>query len=95
MIRYQFFPRSQGITSNIQLVVDCFEQNKDKIKSSEYNLSSNAVLEVLRPSLEAINYVVESGKSQNQKISIPVLFGYNNNISSFSSISAFAKISCG
>lgn len=91
MIRYQFFPRSQGITSNIQLVVDCFEQNKDKIKSSEYNLSSNAVLEVLRPSLEAINYVVESGKSQNQKISIPVLFGYNNNIDKYFNADAVSR----
>ncbi|TRW22793.1 hypothetical protein FMM05_16175 [Flavobacterium zepuense] len=80
MIKYQFFPRSQGITPEIKSVVDCFELESNKIKSPENNLSSNQVLEIIRPHLEAINFTVESGKSKIQKISVPVLFGYNNNI---------------
>jgi hypothetical protein len=80
MIRYQFFPRSQGIIPKIKLVIDCFEKNHDKINSSEHNLSSNQVLEKLRYDLQKANYVVETGKSRDQKIQVPVLFGYNNNI---------------
>lgn len=80
MIRYQFFPRSQGITPNIKLVIDCFEKESENISSSTNNYSSNEVLEKIRPHLENINFTVESGKSNLQKISVPVLFGYNNNI---------------
>lgn len=80
MINYQFFPRSKGITDNIKAVVNCFESESHKIKSPEYNLTSNEVLEIIRPHLEAIGYTVESGKSRHQKIRVPVLFGWNNNI---------------
>lgn len=80
MIRYQFFPRSQGITPKIKLVVDCFEKNYHRIKSTDHNLSSNDVLELLRNDLEEAKYVVEAGKAHDQKIHVPVLFGYNNNI---------------
>ncbi|MCR5861018.1 hypothetical protein LRS05_02150 [Flavobacterium sp. J372] len=37
-------------------------------------------MERLRPHLEELRFTVESGKSNLQKISVPVLFGYNNNI---------------
>jgi hypothetical protein len=80
MIRYQFFPRSQGMTEEIKSVISCFEFVNSKIQSPENDLSSNEVLETLRPHLEKINYLVESGKSKNKKISVPVLFGYQNSI---------------
>ncbi|MBY8963982.1 hypothetical protein KJK34_14580 [Flavobacterium sp. D11R37] len=80
MIRYQFFPRSQGITPKIKLVIDCFEKNHDEITSSAHNLNSNEVLEVLRDDLQKAYYTVETGKTRDQKIHVPVLFGYNNNI---------------
>jgi hypothetical protein len=37
-------------------------------------------LEILRPELEKINFICETGKSKDQKISIPVLFGLDNRI---------------
>jgi hypothetical protein len=77
-LRFQFFPRSQGINSQIKSVISCFEIEIDKIKSPENNLSSNQVLEIIRPHLEKINFTVETGKSKLQKISIPVLFGFDN-----------------
>lgn len=80
MIRFQFFPRSQGITSQIRDVISCFENEIDKIKSPEFNLSSNEVLEVIRPHLESIDFTCETGKSKEKKISVPVLFGYDNKI---------------
>jgi len=48
MIRFQFFPRSQGINQQIQNIISCFEIENDKIKSPDFNLSSNEVLEVIK-----------------------------------------------
>lgn len=80
MIRFQLFPRSKCISKEIQAIVDCFEKEADRIKSPDNNLSSNEVLEIVRPRLEKINFKVEIGKAANQKISVPVLFGLNNKI---------------
>ncbi len=80
MIRFQFFPRSQGINQAIQDVLDCFVISNGEITSSEHELNSNAVLAVLRPHLEKHGYNVESGKSADQKIHVPVLFGLNDQI---------------
>ena len=38
-------------------------------------LTSDRVLAVLRPGLEALGYRVEAGKLKNQRIHLPVLFG--------------------
>jgi hypothetical protein len=80
MIKFQFFPRSQGITKEIKAVISCFELEYPKIKSPEFDLPSNAVLEIVRPHLENYNFVCETGKSKEKKISVPVLFGYDNKI---------------
>jgi len=39
--------------------------------------TSDGVLEVLRPDMEALGYRVESGKARGQRIERPVLFGEN------------------
>ena len=80
MIKFQFFPRSQGITEQIQLLVNCFSAVESEITSKSKNLSSNQVLERLRPGLENIGFTVESGKSKDKKITVPVLFGLDNQI---------------
>ena len=65
MLKYQLFPRSISILPEIKAIVECFEANYEKIKSPDNKLSSNDVLKVLRPSLEKINFKVESGKTQS------------------------------
>lgn len=72
-------------------VISCFELEFDKIKSSENNLSSNQVLEIIRPNLEKIDFTVETGKSKLQKISIPVLFGIGNTIDKSFNADAVSK----
>jgi hypothetical protein len=91
MVRFQFFPRSHGITQDIKLVISCFEKEIDNIKSPDNNLSSNEVLEILRPHLEASGYIVESGKSKDKKITVPVLFGYDNSIDKSFNADALSK----
>lgn len=79
-LRYQLFPRSVGITELIQRVIKCFERVYDEIKSPENELNSDKVLQILRPHLENIEFIVEKGKSKGKKIHVPVLFGENNSI---------------
>jgi len=91
MIKYQFFPRSIGISNQIEKIVYCFKLVENKIKSPENNLNSNGVLTLLRPKLEKIGMIVEKGKSKGDKIPLPVLFGLNNKIDKHFDADAVSK----
>jgi hypothetical protein len=80
MLRYQLFPRSVGLTQELQNVILCFEAVYEEIKSPENTLNSDIVLQRLKPHLELLGFTIEAGKSKGQKIPIPVLFGLNNKI---------------
>lgn len=80
MIQYQFFPRSRGLTDEMRQVVDCFNSVNDKISSETNDLVSNDVLAILRPLFEKIGFVVETGKTKDAKIDVPVLFGVDNKV---------------
>ena len=80
MIRFQFFPRSRGVTDDIQTVINCFMLVEKDIDSKTNNLVSNDVLAIVRPHLERFGYRVEMGKSAEQKIDVPVLFGRENSV---------------
>lgn len=67
MIRYQFFPRSRGVTHEIQKVIDCFKVIECDIDSTTNNLVSNDVLAMVRPFLEEHGYRVEMGKTSDKK----------------------------
>ena len=74
MLRYQLFPRSVGITEQIQEVIECFELVYDEIKSPENELKSDEVLQILRPRLENIEFTIEKGKARGQNNSIDQSF---------------------
>ena len=40
MLQYQLFPRSFGITKEVQAVIDCFEKEYDKVKSPKRYVAS-------------------------------------------------------
>lgn len=80
MIRFQFFPRSQGISSEINQIISCFEEAEKEISSNLFQYNSNTVLGKLKSRLEKLGYKVEKGKSKKDKIHVPVLFGQNNYI---------------
>jgi hypothetical protein len=91
MLRYQLFPRSVGITVELEAIVKCFDSIYDSIKSPENKLSSDGVLRFLRPNLEKIGCKVEIGKAKGEKIPVPVLFGLNNHIDKSFSADALSK----
>jgi hypothetical protein len=75
-----FFPRSEEPPKLARDVVEVFRSAETEIERRFGESISNVVLEILRPGLEKIGFNVESGKSSNQKIRIPVLFGINGKI---------------
>ena len=79
-MQYQQFPRSRGITKELLKVVEAFEKVDAQISSDVNSLTSNEVLALLCPHLNAIGYKVETGKSVEKKIDVPVLFGRDNHI---------------
>lgn len=72
MINYQFFPRSHGVTKEIQAVIDCFKKIETTLEDGTHRVS-NDVLALLCPYLEACGYDVEKGKGRDEKIDVPVL----------------------
>ena len=80
MIKYQFFPRSRGVTLEIQDIINSFKAIETQIDSEISELKSNEVLQIVRPYLEQLQYTVETGKGVNEKIDVPVLFGQDNKI---------------
>ncbi len=83
MLNYQLFPRSFGITPEVEEVIKCFSLNYDKIKSPENNLNSNEVLGCISNELKVLNFKVEASKAKDDKIKIPVLFSLNNRIDKY------------
>lgn len=80
MLNYQLFPRSVALTIDLEAIIDWFNKEYSNISSENNELKSNNVLKLLRPHLEKLGYAVEKGKSDSEKINVPVLFGRNNNI---------------
>ena len=78
MINYQFFPRSHGITPEMNAIIECFKIVEPQIEQQSEHLVSNEVLALVRPHLESLGFQVETGKGKNEKIDVPVLFGENN-----------------
>ena len=68
------------MTKDIQNVIDCFKTVENDIDSFTKDLVSNDVLAAVRPHIERHGYKVERGKSNEEKIDVPVLFGQDNQI---------------
>lgn len=83
VFRYQLFPRSFGITDQIEEAIKCFENNFNLIDSNIHKHSSNDILEIVRGELEGIGFQIEKSKKKDDKIRVPVLFGLNNKIDKF------------
>ncbi len=83
MLNYQLFPRSFGITSEVEDVINCFALNYEKIKSPINNLNSDGVLKCIADELKILKFKVEISKAKDDKIRVPVLFSLNNRIDKY------------
>ena len=80
MINWQCFPQSTIIPNQLRDVVEVFKLYDEAITSSKNNLNSNEVLETIRPGLEKLGFLIETGKKADEKIKVPVLFGVNGKL---------------
>lgn len=77
-LRYQTFPKATECCLGVQNVVKCFLSCFDEIDSYMHDKKSDAVLAIVCRQLKQCGFCVETGKKSTEKISIPVLFGLNN-----------------
>ena len=74
--RHIFFPRSRSPPEWVQSIQLAFAKVREDIDSTKpTHKTSNEVLRILRPHLEAIGFEVESGKRVGEKLHRPVFFG--------------------
>ena len=59
MINYQLFPRSIGLSTELEQIVQCFDAVNHLISSDANNLSSNEVLSAIRSNLENADFLFE------------------------------------
>ena len=76
-MNWTYFPKNKRIPKALEAVVESFNDCKDLISSRDHKLNSNRVLEIVKPKLEEINYIVEKSKAASDKVKIPVMYGEN------------------
>ena len=80
-ISWQYFPKSSACTDFLLEVVNVFEKKTIEIMSLDnVGQSSNQVLAHVRDGLETLGFTVESGKTADTKIRVPVLYGANGRV---------------
>lgn len=80
-INWVYFPKSSPLPDFGLLIVALFEEEAEAIDSrARAGQSSDTVMAKLRPGLERIGFRVEKGKSAEDKIVVPVLFGRKGKI---------------
>jgi hypothetical protein len=81
MINWVYFPKSSPPPEFGLSIVALFEESTDAIDSTKTaNQPSNTVMARLRPGLEKLGFRVEKGKTAEDKIVVPVLFGRKGKI---------------
>ena len=78
---WNHYPKHSPCPEFLTEVVGCFEEVSGEIASREnVGQTSNEVLSKVRGGLERLGFQVETGKSSEEKIKIPVLYGANGKI---------------
>ena len=84
LINWQYFPKHSQAPSGLLNVVQCFIDVADQIQSrGNVGQTSNEVLAKLRPGLQSKGFLVETGKTSEEKIKVPVLYGANGKIEKY------------
>lgn len=76
-LEFQLYPKNTNLDSNLQRVIQIFENNFYMFDSTKFQYESNKVLSFIAEDLDGLGYLVERSKAREDKISVPVLFGRN------------------
>lgn len=90
-INWKFYPANTKPINSIYELIKVFDKHREKILSSVLDLGSNEVLAIIADSLEDIGYLVEKGKKKDDKIGVPVLFGFNGKVEKHFDADAYHK----
>ncbi len=77
--KFTCFPRTEPPPQFVHDIVEAFQRCESTICAItlEKGLTSNAVLDVVRPRLKTLGFAIESGKQKEGKIHRPVFYGEN------------------
>lgn len=85
-----FYPKTQRLPVFLnEKVIKAFIDSQNEIDSSLLTNVSNHVLRILSHKLEEVGFKVEKGKSADEKIKVPVLFGKNGSIDKYFDADAY------
>ena len=80
-ILWQYFPKHTACPEILRDVVGCFETVNSEIASHDnVGQTSNDVLAKVREGLVALGFQVETSKTAEGKIKVPVLYGANGKV---------------
>ena len=75
---WSWFPRQQSPAAWVEPLAEVFAAHRTEIDSKTHKgLTSDGLLEVVRPGLIGLGWHVEAGKQAAQRIKRPVLYGDN------------------
>lgn len=75
---WKFYPVRLPAPEWVSGILKAFEDAREQIDSCvAQGVESNDCLAAVRPSLQKLGFIIESGKTKKEKISRPVLFGEN------------------
>jgi hypothetical protein len=77
MINWMYYPKSKQADETSKKIVDAFNGKASEIDSCTHDYVSDDVLRIVRPTLEEVGFIVETGKKKPEKIHVPVIFGLN------------------
>lgn len=78
-ITFSTFPRTEAPPAQTLEVINIFKEHESLISTLELNkgLTSDVVLQQVRPGLLSLGFIVEGSKARTEKIKRPVFFGEN------------------
>ena len=92
-IFWQHFPKHSPCPESLRKITDCFEVVAEEISSHKnVGQNSNSVLGKIRDGLLNIGFIVESSKTSEGKIKVPVLYGANGKIDKYFDADAYHPI---
>ena len=83
MIQWQYYPKSDSLPVHLEQVIEAFRSHEAEITSAKHALPSNSVLRVIRTTIQAAGFTVETSKRAEERIKVPVLFGRNGSLEKY------------
>ena len=92
-ICWQHFPKHSACPESLQQITRCFEAVAAEISShNNVGQNSNAVLGRVRGGLVELGFKVESSKTAEGKIKVPVLYGANGKVDKYFDADAYHPV---